>query len=79
MFLNNINLDCGMHLNQLFIVAWIGTLSHDPPDMLMGYRFYSYPVDIWSFGCILGAILFNRTYMFEGWIHAEVLNNQAKV
>jgi serine/threonine protein kinase len=27
------------------------------PELFLGYHFYDYSVDMWSFGCVLGAIV----------------------
>ena len=41
------------------------TLWYRAPDILMGYKYYSTSVDIWSVGCIF-AELVNRKPLFAG-------------
>lgn len=36
------------------------------PELLIGYRYYDYSLDIWSLGCILGALLFRKDPLFQG-------------
>lgn len=43
----------------------IGTLWYRPPELLLGERNYSSPVDIWGVGCIMGE-LWTRTPILKG-------------
>ncbi|KAA6390635.1 MAG: putative Casein kinase II subunit alpha [Streblomastix strix] len=36
------------------------------PELLLGMRNYDYSLDMWSFGCILGSVLFKKYPFFKG-------------
>eukprot|EP00758_Cryptobia_borreli_P009207 Tbor_TRINITY_DN5457_c1_g6::TRINITY_DN5457_c1_g6_i1::g.24097::m.24097/K03097/CSNK2A; casein kinase II subunit alpha len=36
------------------------------PELLIGYRYYDYSLDIWSLGCILGGLMFRKDPLFPG-------------
>lgn len=36
------------------------------PELLVGFRYYDYMLDMWSLGCMLGGILFEREPLFHG-------------
>lgn len=36
------------------------------PELLIGYKFYDFSMDIWSVGCILAGLIFNKNYFFLG-------------
>ena len=36
------------------------------PELLVGFRYYDYSLDIWSLGCLLGGILFKKEPLFQG-------------
>jgi cell division cycle 2-like protein len=45
------------------------TLHYRAPELLLGSRIYSSPIDMWSVGCILGEMLLNETLFYgEGEI-----------
>ena len=54
-----INLPVGNLTNEVV------TLWYRPPELLLGQEIYSYPVDIWSIGCIFGEMLFGHP-LFTG-------------
>ena len=38
---------------------YIITISgYKPPELLFGSKYYSYPVDIWSIGCVILELVF---------------------
>lgn len=41
------------------------TLYYRPPELLLGSRVYSTPLDMWSVGCIFGEMLTGE-YLFKG-------------
>ncbi len=44
----------------------VGTRAYKAPEMLLGFRFYDYAVDIFSAGCILAGLLFRKEPFFAG-------------
>ena len=62
-------------MKTLFVQAFgipIRTLTHEietlwyrAPEILLGQKQYSLPVDIWSVGCILGELV-NKKAIFPG-------------
>jgi cyclin-dependent kinase len=54
------------------------TLWYRAPDVLMGSRKYSTPVDLWSVGCIFGEMTSGRP-LFPGTSDADQLNKIFKV
>ena len=52
-----------------------GTLGYAPPEILVKYGYFAFPVDVWSLGCILGDLLLpNR--VFRG---ADVTNQLVQI
>ncbi|KAM7539553.1 hypothetical protein Aperf_G00000031575 [Anoplocephala perfoliata] len=43
-----------------------GKLNYMSPELLMGYKKYDYAIDMWSFGCMLAALIFKKEVMFKG-------------
>jgi casein kinase II subunit alpha len=35
----------------------VGTKYFVPPELICGYKYYNYQVDIWSLGCIFAGIV----------------------
>ena len=50
----------------------VGTRFYKAPELLLDYKKYDYAIDLWSVGCIFGAILFQKDFLFKG----EDLNDQ---
>ena len=50
----------------------VGTRYYKSPELLFDYKKYDYKIDLWSVGCIFGAILFQKEFLFKG----EDLNDQ---
>ena len=50
----------------------VGTRYFKAPELLLDYKKYDYKVDLWSVGCLFGAILFQKDFLFKG----EDLNDQ---
>ena len=50
----------------------VGTRYYKSPELLLDYKKYDYAIDIWSVGCIFGAILFQKDFLFKG----DDLNDQ---
>jgi mitogen-activated protein kinase 15 len=43
----------------------VATRWYRAPEVLLGSKSYEYPADIWSFGCIIFEIFFNKP-LFNG-------------
>eukprot|EP00300_Choanocystis_sp_HF-7_P039667 c5982_g1_i1.p1 GENE.c5982_g1_i1~~c5982_g1_i1.p1 ORF type:complete len:379 (+),score=64.79 c5982_g1_i1:239-1375(+) len=43
-----------------------GTRVFKAPELLLQYELYDYSADMWSFGCLLGGIMFQRHPLFRG-------------
>ena len=52
----------------------ISSLQYKSHELLLNQTKYDYSIDIWSFGCIMGSILFNRIPFFK----CKNLNDQLK-
>ena len=50
----------------------VGTRYYKSPELLLDFKKYDYAIDIWSVGCIFGAILFQKNFLFKG----DDLNDQ---
>jgi serine/threonine protein kinase len=61
--------DFGMILNYNFPVGKIashaGTQCYRAPEIIYGYEKYSYPIDIWSIGCLFYEMIFGKL-LFSG-------------
>jgi len=44
----------------------IGSRYYKAPELLMEYKKYDFSIDMWSVGCLFGAILFQIDFLFEG-------------
>ena len=44
----------------------IGSRYYKAPELFMDYKKYDYSIDMWSVGCLFGAILFQIDYLFKG-------------
>jgi len=44
----------------------VGTRYFKAPELLLDYKKYDYAIDLWSVGCIFGAILFQKDFLFKG-------------
>ena len=53
------------------------TLWYRSPDVLMGSRKYSMPVDVWSIGCIF-AEMYNGAPLFQGTSDADQVRRRAR-
>jgi len=50
----------------------VGTRFYKAPELLLDYKKYDYAIDIWSAGCVLASLLFQKDFFFKG----SDLNNQ---
>lgn len=44
----------------------VATRAYKGPELLLGVRDYDYSLDIWSLGCVFGAMLFRKSQLFKG-------------
>ncbi len=54
----------------------VGTRFYKSPELLLDYKKYDYAIDIWSVGCIFGAILFQKDFLFKG---SDLIDQVVKV
>lgn len=47
-------------------IVRVGSRYFKAPELLVGYRFYSYAIDIFSAGCTLAGLVFRREPFFRG-------------
>lgn len=57
----------------------VASKFYKSPELLVGFTFYDYSLDIWSFGCILSELLFKKRPFFYGSKHNDQLVEIAKV
>jgi len=53
------------HKNQSYNVR-VASRYFKGPELLLGYTFYDYSVDMWALGCILAGMIFRREPFFHG-------------
>ena len=46
----------------------VGTRFYKAPELLLDYKKYDYAIDIWSAGCVLASLLFQKDFFFKGKI-----------
>ena len=46
------------------LARWPGTRYTKSPELFLHYKYYDYATDMWSLGCIMGALLLNRYPFF---------------
>jgi len=44
----------------------VATRAYKGPELLLGIRDYDYSLDMWSLGCVFGAMLFRKSQLFKG-------------
>lgn len=49
------------------------------PELLVDYVFYDYSLDMWSFGCIIAALIFRKDPFFQGADNGDQLAKIVKV
>lgn len=54
---------------------YVATRWYRPPEILLGAAAYSFPVDVWAFGCVLAELHMNQP-IFPG---TSTLNQISKV
>ncbi|KNC51548.1 CMGC/CK2 protein kinase [Thecamonas trahens ATCC 50062] len=51
--------------------SWPGTRNYKAPELFLHYRQYSYAVDMWAFGCVMGTLVLKRFPLFSSAPHAD--------
>ncbi|RVD93004.1 kinase domain-containing protein [Tubulinosema ratisbonensis] len=51
----------------------VATRYYKGPELLVGYGYYDYSLDIWSFGCVFAELIFNKRPIFAGKDDADQL------
>uniref|UniRef100_A0A5S6QNV3 non-specific serine/threonine protein kinase n=1 Tax=Trichuris muris TaxID=70415 RepID=A0A5S6QNV3_TRIMR len=59
--------------------ANVGTRYYKAPELLVGYKYYDYSVDLWSVGCMAASMLFRVAHLFKGENDTDQLNCIAEV
>ncbi|KCZ81084.1 CMGC/CK2 protein kinase [Anncaliia algerae PRA339] len=54
----------------------VATRYYKGPELLVGYGYYNYSLDIWSFGCLFAELLFGKRPIFAG---KDDINQLAKI
>lgn len=49
------------------------------PELLIGFKKYDFSMDIWSVGCILGGLIFEKNYFFLGKDNDDQLTEIVKI
>lgn len=49
----------------------VSSRPYKSPELLIGYNYYDFSMDIWSLGCILGSMIFKKDYLFLGKDNSE--------
>lgn len=44
----------------------VSSRPYKSPELLLGYQYYDFSMDVWSAGCILGALIFRKEHFFLG-------------
>jgi len=57
----------------------VASRHYKGPELLIGYRFYDYALDIWSLGCVLGGMMFRKDILFQGSDNNDQLARIASV
>mmetsp|Transcript_71937 Transcript_71937/g.99702 ORF Transcript_71937/g.99702 Transcript_71937/m.99702 type:complete len:90 (+) Transcript_71937:627-896(+) len=43
----------------------VGSPNYKAPELLVGYQYYDYSVDIWSLGCVFSSWIFQKDPFFK--------------
>lgn len=57
----------------------VAALFYKAPELLLGYPFYDYSVDIWALGCVFAELLFQKQPFFAGKDAYDQMVKVAKV
>ena len=51
----------------------VATIHYKAPELLLGYAYYDFAVDIWGLGCTFASLIFRRIPFFRGRDNNEML------
>ena len=57
----------------------VASRHYKAPELLLGYRYYDYAIDMWGVGCILVGLLFHREPYFRGRDNVDQLGKIVSV
>ena len=57
----------------------VSTRPMKGPELLLGYGFYDYSLDMWCFGMLLGALIFKRNFLIHSKDDHEQLYRMVQV
>lgn len=57
---------------------YVGTLRYKAPELLLGYRYYDYSVDIWAAGITMGEMMCRYPF-FEGEFPDEIIREMCRL
>ena len=55
------------------------TLPYRAPELLLGYKYYDYSMDMWSFGCVAAGMLLRVDTLFNGADEGALLRDIGRV
>lgn len=61
------------YLPNIEYATKVASLHFKGPELLLGYKYYNYSLDIWTIGCIVGEMVFTRVPMFNGLTNEDQL------
>lgn len=65
-------------LNKNYNVR-VSSLFFKAPELLLGYEYYDYSIDIWALGCVFAGIIFRKEPFFHGSDMEDQLDKIASV
>jgi len=57
----------------------VSSLFFKAPELLLGYEYYDYSIDIWALGCVFAGIIFRKEPFFHGSDMEDQLDKIASV
>ena len=51
----------------------VASRHYKSPELLIGYEYYDYAIDMWGVGCILAGLLLRREPFFRGCVREREL------
>lgn len=59
------NILCTLFLGRKYNTE-VASLYYQGPELLVEFEEYDYALDLWSFGCLFSALIFEKYPMFKG-------------
>ena len=51
----------------------VASRHYKSPELLIGFEYYDYAIDLWGVGCILAGLLLRREPMFRGYVCSMIV------